>query len=156
MNVNDYLLDQSAVDWPKALAPWSWLLPSELTLWLVNRFSDLFVVLEDGSIHMLDAGGGTFVKIAEDRNDFCVKIDEENRANEWLMIPLVDEMVAAGVTLRVGECYGFKLSPVLGGQYTRDNIAVFPVWDYLGANGSIHEQIREVPDGAKVILEVAN
>ena len=33
ISVADYLIDQSGIDWPKALAPWSWLLPREFTLW---------------------------------------------------------------------------------------------------------------------------
>jgi hypothetical protein len=52
ISVADYLIDQSGIDWPKALASWSWLLPPEFTLWLVNRFADLFLVLPDGSVHL--------------------------------------------------------------------------------------------------------
>jgi hypothetical protein len=33
----DYLIDQGGIDWPQALASWSWLLPPEFTLWLVKR-----------------------------------------------------------------------------------------------------------------------
>jgi len=139
INVNDYLLDQSGIDWSKTLAPWAWVLPSNFTLWLVNRFGDLFIVEGDGTISMLDVGAGSISKVAGDRDDFCIKIDQGNNANEWLMIPLVERMVAAGLQLHPGECYGFKLSPVLGGEYAMANIAVIPIWDYFGANGSIHE-----------------
>jgi hypothetical protein len=56
ISVADYLIDQSGIDWPKTLASWSWLVPPEFTLWLVNRFADLFIVLADGTVHMLDVG----------------------------------------------------------------------------------------------------
>ena len=72
------------------------------------------------------------------------------------MIPLVDRMVAAGVVLRPGQCYGFAMLPVLGGDYTVENSGPLPVCDYLGAYGSIHEQLRDVPEGSQVVLKVVN
>ena len=154
MSVHDYLIDQEGVDWPAVLAGWSWLLPPEYTLWLVTRFGDLFVVPPDGTIHMLDVGAGSLTQVAESRADFGRGIDEGDNADNWLMIPLVDELVAAGLRLRPGECYGYKIPPVLGGEYAVENCAVLPIADYLGAYASIHEQLRDVPDGAQVVLEV--
>jgi hypothetical protein len=154
--VADYLIDHKGIDWPKALAGWSWLIPSKFTLWLVNRFADLFLVVPEGTVHMLDVGAGTLTKVAEDRNEFCIKIDDGDNANNWLMIPLVDELVAAGVRLQPGQCYGFKVPPVLGGEYAVENCGVLPLWDYLGAFASIHEQLQDVPDGSQVVLEVIN
>jgi hypothetical protein len=156
ISLADYLIDQSGIDWSKALESWGWLLPPEFTLWLVNRFADLFLVLPDGTVHMLDVGTGTLTKVAESRDDFCNKIDEEDNANQWLMIPLVDRMVAAGVVLQAGQCYGFKTPPVLGGDYSVENAGPLPVCDYLGGYGSIHEQLQDVPDGSRVVLKVGN
>jgi hypothetical protein len=156
ISVADYLIDQRGIDWPKTLASWSWLVPAEFTLWLINRFADLFLVLPDSTVHMLDVGVGTLTKVADSRDDFRAKIDDVDTANEWLMIPLVDRMVAAGVVLQPGQCYGFKTPPVLGGDYTVENCGPLPVWDYLGAYGSIHEQLRDVPDGSQVVLKVVN
>ena len=155
-SIQDYLIDQTGIDWLKAFSSWSWLVPPEFTLWLVNRFGDMFLVLADGTVHMLDVGAGTLTKVAESRDDFCTKIDEGNNANQWLMIPLVDKLVSAGILLQPGQCYGFTIPPVLGGDYGVENCHPVPVWEYLGAYGSIHEQLRDVPDGSKVVLEVVN
>ena len=152
----DYLIDQTGIEWPKVLASWSWLLPPKFTLWLVNRFADLFLVLPDGTVHMLDVGAGTLTKLADSRDDFGAKVDEDDNANQWLMIPLVDKMVATGTVLGPGQCYGFKTPLVLGGDYTVENVGPLPVWDYLGACGSIHEQLQDVPDGSQVVLKVVN
>jgi len=155
-SVNDYLIEQSGIDWPVVLSGWSWLLPAEFTLWLVTRFADLFLVLPDNSVHMLDVGGGTLSQVADSRDDFCNKIDEGENANEWLMIPLVDKLIAAGVTLQPGHCYGFTIPPILGGEYTVENVGPLAIGDYLCAYGSIHEQLRDVPDGAQIVLNVVN
>jgi hypothetical protein len=156
VSVNDYLIEQSGIDWPAVLTSWSWLVPARFTLWLVNRFADLFLVLDDGSVHMLDVGDGTLCRVADSRDDFCNKMDEGDNANQWLMIPLVDRMVAAGIALGPGQCYGFKLPPVVGGQYAVENIAAISIADYLGACGCIHEQIQDVPDGGHVILKIVD
>src|SRR5262249_54875629 len=69
-SINDYLIEQSGIDWPTVLHDWSWLLPHKFKVWLVNRFADLFLVLPDRSVHMLDVGAGTLTRMADSRDDF--------------------------------------------------------------------------------------
>src|SRR5688572_31809609 len=109
----DYTVDVEGVDWPDLLSSWAWLVPREFTVWFVNRFGDLFLVLEDGSVHRVDVGGGALEKLADSRDHFAEMIDEGNNANDWLMIPLVDDLVGAGVRLARGECYSYVQLPVL-------------------------------------------
>jgi hypothetical protein len=122
----------------------------------MNRFGDLFLVFGDGSVHMLDIGAGALERIADGRDDFAAKLDEGNNANEWLMIPLVDKLVANGITLAAAQCYSYKHPPVLGGAYTVENTCVVPIAQHLGAHGSIHNQIKDVPDGSKVVIQIKN
>ena len=75
IRLHDYIIDHSDVDWATILRDWAWLLPKRLTVWMMNRFGDLFLVFEDGSVQMLDIGGGTLEKVADSRDDFCQKID---------------------------------------------------------------------------------
>src|SRR5262249_25703840 len=116
MSARDYLIHHEGFDWPTLLADWHWLLPRHLTVWLMNKYGDLLIVLDDGSVWMLDVGGGSFKKTAQSREDFCEKIDEDDNANDWLMIPLVDQLVKAGITLGPGECYSYRQAPILGGD----------------------------------------
>ncbi len=153
MNVYDYLLEHSEVDWAAVLAPWRFLLPSNLTVWLVNRFGDLFIVLDDHSVRMLDVGGGTLERVADSRDHFYDLLDLDDNANQWLMIPLVDKLVGAGKCLKPGYCYGYLISPVLGGDYTVANTTVIPIHEHYGLNASLHEQIKDLPDGTPVKLE---
>jgi hypothetical protein len=83
----------------------------------------------------------------------CV-IDEEGNAEDWLMKPLVDQLVAAGVLLQTGQCYSFLTPPVLGGDYTVQNTVVLPISEHYGVYGSYHEQLRGVPDGTKIVIKV--
>jgi hypothetical protein len=154
MSLHDYLIDHRDFDWPMLFKEWTWLVPNELTLWLMNRFGDLFLVFEDGSVHMLDVGGGTLEPVASSREDFGFKIDEDENANNWLMIPLVDELVAAGITLQKGQCYSYKKPPILGGDYTVENTCILPVSEHYRIYGLIQNQIKDLPDGTEVVIEI--
>lgn len=156
MNINDYLLDVTGVDWPAVLAPWRFLVPAKMTVWLVNRFGDIFAVLDDDSIHMLDVGAGTFERVASSRDDFCSLLDTGDNADQWLMIPLVHRLVAAGMHLRSGCCYGYLRPPVLGGAHTVENTVVIPVSEHYGLNAAIHSQIKDLPDGTRVKLTITD
>jgi hypothetical protein len=73
--------------------PWAWLVPERFTVWVVNRYAELFLVYPDGTVHWLATSTGELQKIADSRDDFADKIDQEDNANDWLMIPLVDRCV---------------------------------------------------------------
>ncbi len=150
MSINDYLIDQAGTDWNAILSSWKWLLPEEFTLWLVNRFGDLFFVLEDGTVHMLDVGAGTIEQVSESRDDFSLRIDANGIASNWLLIPLVDELVASGKILKHRECYSYVLAPVFGGDYTVDNTIISSLQRHYSSLGRIHEEIRDLPDGTPI------
>lgn len=152
--IQDYLISVEDIDWPSVLANWSWLLPSTVSVWLVNRFADLFMVTQSGAVYMLDVAAGSFSKLAETKDDFLAQAADSEKADYWFLIPMVDELVSRGIRLDKGQCYGWKLPPTLGGQYTLDNCGTLSLCDYLGGYGSIHRQLQDVPVGAQVILKV--
>jgi hypothetical protein len=76
------LIDHSDIDWAALLSDWKWLLPPGFTVWLMNRYGDLFLILPDDSVHMLDIGGGSLTKLAESKDDFARVIDEEGNAGD--------------------------------------------------------------------------
>jgi hypothetical protein len=71
MNIDDYLIDQTGLDWPALLAEWHWLLPPTFRVWLLTRTGDLFITLPEDSIHLLDIGAGELRRVAESRDEFC-------------------------------------------------------------------------------------
>jgi hypothetical protein len=156
MNLQDYLIDQDSKAWGKLLSDWIPPLPASFTLWLVNRFGDAFVVTDDGAVSMLDIGGGSFKRLAGSRDEFADLLDVDDNALNWLMIPLVDKCVAAGMTLQANQCYGFKQPPMLGGNYDVDNVEPTDLAVHYGLLGQIHQQTKDLPDGTpitRVIVE---
>ncbi len=153
-DLHDYLLDHATWDWPVLLRKWTWLVPPSFTPWIVNRFGDLFIILGDASIHHLDIGVGTLYQVAPNRDEFCKLIDDSENSNNWLMIPLVDQLVAANKTLSVGECYSYRLAPAFGGSYTIENTKVLPVAQHYDTFGPLHELAKDVPNGTQVQFKV--
>ena len=60
------------------------------------------------------------------------------------------------MTLGASQCYGFITAPTLGGQYETSNIERLDIAVYLSLMGQIHEQIEDLPDGAKISIVTGN
>ncbi|MHB1078280.1 MAG: T6SS immunity protein Tdi1 domain-containing protein [Prosthecobacter sp.] len=153
MNVHDYLIDHTSFNWSELLQEWHWLLPNEFTVWLFTRAGDLFIAMPDGSIKMLEVGGGTLEHLVGSRDEFCTKIDEADNADDWLMIPIIDRLSQLGHVLEPGSCFSYRILPVLGGEYDVENRVPLPIHEHFGAWGSIHRQLQDVPDGSQVIIQ---
>lgn len=154
LNTNDYLLDITDFFWANLLEKWSWLLPNEFIIWFANRFSDLFFIFKDNTVHHLLTDKGELKHVADSREQFANLLDENNHANHWLLIPLVDKLRAIDLKLQIGQCFGYKLLPILGGSYSLDNIAVKSVGEYYAFLGDIYKQIRDLPDGTKIEFKI--
>jgi hypothetical protein len=155
MELANYLIDQGGKDWAQLLRPWHWLVPSTFTVWMVNRFGEPILVFDDASVHYFDIGAGKLTQIAESRDDFIQRVDLNGNANDWFMIPLVDQCAAAGLALGPDQCYAFRQLPVLGGDYVMANVMVSKLAGYYEYAGLVHERIRGYPDGTRVKIQVS-
>lgn len=156
MDINDYLIPQPGKDWRTLLSGWFELLPASFTLWMVNRFGDLIVALDDGSVHMLDVGIGHCKRLADNRSHFASLIDVGDNANNWLMIPLVNACVASGLILRANQCYGYKMPPILGGEYRPANVEPTDLAVHYALLADIYRQTRHLPDGTPIRFVTGN
>jgi hypothetical protein len=156
MRITDYLIDQTGKDWTVILTDWCPPLPTSFTVWLVNRFGDVFAVFEDGTVNMLDIGQGTLSRVADDREGFADKVDVDDNSEEWLMTSLADECVKAGLNLSENQCYSYKTPPILGGSYSVDNIFPLDLARHYSCLADIFRQTRDLPDGSRVEVVVIN
>ena len=150
MDIHDYFIDQNGKDWQELLSGWLDALPSSFTVWLVNRFGDIFAVFDDGSVHMLDVGACVIRRVADSRDHFADLLDADDNANNWLLIELVDDCVAAGLTLAPDQCYSFKVPPILGGNYMVENVAPTDLSVHYSILGDIYRQTKDLPDGTRI------
>jgi hypothetical protein len=156
IDVQDYLIEQAGKDWAGLLSGWVEMLPSSFTVWLVNKFGDVIAVFDDGSVHLLDIGACALKRVSASREEFIALIDVDDNANDWLMIPLVDQCVAASMCLGVDQCYGFKIPPLLGGGYDVGNVAAISLSEHYSCLANLYHQSKDLPDGSKVRIVVKN
>ena len=154
MNIGDYTIAQEGFDWGTMLQDWGWILPSSFEVWIVNRFADLFIVQNDGSIWMLDTGSGAYKRMADSRDHFADRAEDADTFTDWFMVGAVDDMVASGQTLAHGQCYSYKLPPGLGGDYVLSNFMVTDLHVHLSVHGQIFGHTKDLPDGTPIKIEL--
>lgn len=154
MKYEEYLLDLKHVDMSEALVNWQWLLPEKFKILMGNQFADLFLLLENGKVAFLNIGYGRLTKVVDRRDYFRRKLNKEEHAKYYLMVPMVDILMDRGARLKPGECYGFKLLPAMGGSYWGENCLKRKVEPYLNATGIVHREWRKLPEGAKSQLDI--
>ena len=54
------------------------------------------------------------------------------------------------MTLKGNEVYSYKKLPVIGGEYSVDNMEPTDMSVHFAFSGQICEQIKDLPDGTKV------
>ncbi len=155
MQIQDYLVDQTGLNWESLLDEWGWLLPSSFRVWLLTRAGDLFIVVPDGQVQMLDVGAGTLQQVAPTFEQFCDQLEKPTMADKYLMIPIVDALLKAGVVLGPEQCYSYRELPAFGGTYGAENRMPFPIREHFGGWGAVHRQIADASDGSAVQLEIA-
>ena len=125
-------------------------MPPSFTVWLVNRFGDIFFVSDDGGVHLLDVGRCVVERLADSRQDFIEQIHVADNADGWLLIPLVDQCVSEGLVLSASQSYGDKVPPILGGEYDTQNLEPTDLSVHYSILGDIFAQTKDLPDGTRI------
>ena len=135
---------------------WSWLLSEPYRPILFTALGDMFFQAPSGHVHWLNTGTGEVTKVAASLDEFERQLSSE-QALDWFLPPLIEKLVQAGKVLKAGECYTFVTLPIFReGTYTVENLNPVNAKFHFGLSGSIHEQIRELPDGAKVEIKIVD
>ena len=152
MGVNGYFLPRAAdlAD----LGAWTSILPDQPRILRTNLFGDAFIIGADGCVHLLDRAGCRAERIADSEEEFWHRVGNDDRG--WLLTELADECHSSGLTLRHGQCYAFTVPPILGGEYTLQNVWVAPWNEWFLVTGDIFAQVKDLPDGATVSFKVVD
>lgn len=154
MAIQDYLIQQEGKDWGALLSAWGWFLPESFTVWMVNRFGDMVLVQDDGTVCFFDPGAGKMNQVASSREEFADLADDPEKFDLWFMPQIVDSLLQSGLSLKDSQCYGYKLPPGLGGSYELDNIEATDLSIHYHILGQIFEHIKDVPDGTKITFQI--
>ena len=63
---------------------------------------------------------------------------------------MIADLLQSRGPLSKGEIYSFKVTPVLGGELSADNVEASDIDVHFSLSGQLHRQIRDLPEGAKI------
>ncbi|MGR9053819.1 MAG: T6SS immunity protein Tdi1 domain-containing protein, partial [Gammaproteobacteria bacterium] len=116
---------------------------------ITTCFGDIFFDSDEG-IYFLDSLGGTFEKVASSKSELQGILNTEDGQDHFLMADLAIAAQENGLSLCEGECLDFKVSPILGGPLTVDNLHVMSFKVALDVAGQIMRQVKDLPPGTKI------
>ena len=132
---------------------WIWLVGEHATPVIVSSIGDMFLSNRDG-IYWLNVGEGNYEKVANDIEDLKTKMNDNDLANEWFMFDLVNSIKESGLHLTNGKLFSYKKLPIIGGEYEPDNFELTDIEVHFSIAGQIHQQIKDLPDGAKINIKL--
>ena len=145
--------DITSVDIEDVLSCWRWCVADIKAIAVMTYLGDLFLVGKDNAIYWLQTNNGRLTKVAEDLQQFERYLNDEDKVGNWFLPLLVEKLVTAGKTLKENEVYSYKKSPVIGGEYSEDNIEPTDISVHFAFSGQICEQIKDLPEGTKVNIK---
>lgn len=74
---------------------------------------------------------------------------------DWHMSALVDRAFAVLGVLAEGQKYCLKIPSVMGGEYNEENFCTIGLNELIRASGDIARQIKDLPNGTKARLVIA-
>ncbi|MBV8036335.1 T6SS immunity protein Tdi1 domain-containing protein [Roseateles sp.] len=148
---NDLAADFDVEQRESLLVEWHWLIGEHRLPILFAAIGNAFVQdLEDGSVHLLDAGEGRLTQVAQSADEFGELINDGGFVRAWFDVQAIAELKAAGRTLAPGQVWGFIQPPVLGGTFSTDNYEPTDMAVHFSIQGQIHRQVKDLPAGAPI------
>ncbi|NQU25363.1 MAG: hypothetical protein HQ567_29105 [Candidatus Nealsonbacteria bacterium] len=133
----------------RALEAWQWLPIGTKKPILVTAFGDMFLAGDQG-VWFLDTIEGNLKRICETEDELRETLETEDGQNHYLLAGFVERAQREDMTLADGQCYDFKLNPVVGGKIEYDNVEVQDFVVAMNIAGQLHGQVRGMPNGARV------
>lgn len=130
------------------LPQWSWIIPKTATPLSITVFGDWLFGNPDGSLSVLSLLDGTYEFVASNG----IEYNKLNKSPEWC-----DEIFLSswyqiatdnGITPREGECIGWKVHPIIGGEFSSSNLQIFSMNIYQSLMSQLHSQIQGAANAA--------
>jgi hypothetical protein len=135
------------------LADWRWRIGDDTHPLFLTASGDVFLADPRGGILWLNTGEGTVTPVADSSDDFQKKLRDAATRDNYFFAPAINRLRQSGKTLSLGQCYGFIILPILGGDWEGENRFPVSAKEHLSLTGHIHGQTKDLPEGTKVRLK---
>lgn len=146
----DLTIPLLGLDTEALLREWRWLVPREFTPVQMSKFGHWFFSDPRGRVHYLDLVEGDLREIAPSIAEYNRLKDLDAMRAEWFLDGFVFRCDAEGLRLEHGECYGWRIHPMIGGRFEFENIQVFSLMVYESLMGQLLPQWKRLPPGQPI------
>jgi hypothetical protein len=154
--LDDLIINISNINQSELIENWLWLIPDFKQILLISKMGDMFLSANNGHVYWLATDDGSLTKIADSKAEFEQMLTDEANIDNWFLPSLVGKLLVANKYLGKNEVYSFKKLPIIGGEYSVDNIDPVNISVHFTLTGIIHEQIKDLPDGTKVQIKAVD
>ncbi len=142
----------TADEWPQAMLDnWRWLIgPTAYKVHRVTAMGSLLLLDPAGEIFFLDRTGAWIKPVAPTLEQFDALFESTDNRHLLLWAFFVRELQKRGMELKPGQCYGWKIPPVLGGEPSYENVEPTDVAVHVSLQGQVHEQARHLAPGTRI------
>ena len=130
------------IDDARLLHDWQWLLSESYRLLAVTRMGDAFVEKADGEVVFLDTLEGVLKHAATNENGFFKLLKAGELDPTWFNSNMVALLEARSEHLAPGQCYCYKVPPILGGSFESANVKAVSAMVHFSIMGQLREQTR--------------
>ena len=121
-----------------------------------NDFGNLIVRDRSGGYWRLCPEDSYCRIIANNREELDKLSKDQEFLHDWNMSALVEEAIESLGPLADGRKFYLVIPGVLGGTYDASNIKTLPLDELIRVSGDIAQQIKNLPDGAKIEIKVTS
>jgi hypothetical protein len=96
----------------------------------------------DGSLWLLDLLEGNYLRIAVDASEYNRLKGDPVNLNQWFSAEWVSIAAGNGLVPDESQCLGWKVHPILGAEFSTENIGLFSIRVYHSVLGQLFRQLR--------------
>jgi hypothetical protein len=142
----EFFMQPSELEADNLLPQWFWIVPENAAPLFISAFGDWVFENPNGSLSVLSMLEGTFEKVANNSAEY----NEKNKSPEWCDEIFISSWyqiaIANGVIPKEGECIGWKVHPIIGGEFRAENLQVFDMVVYQSLMSQLHSQLLRSGD----------
>ena len=133
---------------------WGWVGVNPTEIVAENEFGNLIIKDADNKFWRLCPEDVYCEVVAESIDNYNELINDHEFLNDWNMTVMVNEATEMLGELKEGYKYYMVIPGVLDGEYNGTNFKTAPFVEIIRLSGNLGKQIKDLPDGAEVKLEV--
>lgn len=133
-----------------------WALSEPVRVIAQNPFGNLLVEVSDGIIWRVCPEDLSATRLADSAAALVALSADDDFKTDWEVESWIEAAKAKLGPLEQRQCYGFRIWPVLGAEYSADNMAIKALLEWLAASGDVGRQVKDLPPGARIRLDTGD